>query len=63
MSSYAKKEADKVFSRLQSGEESETPGLLEQWLREGKLSEQEAIAESVSMFAAGVDTVRPHTYT
>ena len=40
------------------GEESEVPGLLEQWLREGKLSEEEAITESIGSFMAGVDTVR-----
>ncbi len=53
----AQREIDKVYTRMSSGEESETPGLLEQWLREGKLSEEEAIASSIAMFIAGVDTV------
>ncbi len=52
-----KREIDKVYARMSSGEESETPGLLEQWLREGKLSEEDAITTSISMFLAGVDTV------
>ncbi len=54
----AKREIDKVYARMSSGEESETPGLLEQWLREGKLSEEDAIASAITMFIAGVDTVR-----
>ena len=53
----ARKEADRLYSRLNAGEESEVPGLLEQWLREGKMSEEEALNESVGMFLAGVDTV------
>ncbi len=54
----SKREIDKVYARMSSGEESETPGLLEQWLREGKLSEEDAIASAIAMFIAGVDTVR-----
>ena len=53
----ARKEAGRLYSRLNAGEESEVPGLLEQWLREGKMSEEEALNESVGMFLAGVDTV------
>ena len=53
----ARKEMDKLYSQLESGEESEAPGMLEQWLREGKVSEEQAINESVGMFIAGVDTV------
>ena len=49
---------EKLFARLEAGEESETVGLLEQWLREGKLSQEQAISESIGMFIAGVDTVR-----
>ena len=51
------KEMKDLYSRLEAGEESEAPGLLEQWLREGKLSEDEALNEAVSAFTAGVDTV------
>ena len=32
-------------------------GLLEQWLREGKISKDHAIAMSIDMFGAGADTV------
>ena len=51
------KEMKDLYSRLEAGEESEAPGLLEQWLREGKLSEDEALNEAVSTFTVGVDTV------
>ena len=51
------KEMKDLYSRLEAGEESEAPGLLEQWLREGKLSEDEALNEAVSTFIVGVDTV------
>ena len=48
---------ERLCARLEAGEESETPGLLEQWLREGKLSVDDAIVEASGMFMAGVDTV------
>ena len=38
-------------------EGSEVQGLLEQWLREGKMTEEEALMLSADMFFAGVDTV------
>ncbi len=53
----SKKEIKRLYARLEAGEESETPGLLEQWLREGKISEEQAISEAIGTFAAGVDTV------
>lgn len=40
-----------------TGKEGENPGLLEQWLREGNMSEEEATSEAASMFMAGMDTV------
>ena len=54
---------DKLYSKLESGEESEAPGLLEQWLREGKVTEEEAIIEAITMFTAGIDTVNIFHYT
>lgn len=48
---------EKVYARIESGETRDTPGLLEQWLREGKLSLDQAIAEASAMFSTGVDTV------
>ena len=54
----ARKEIVKLYSMLESGEESVLPCLLEQWLKEGKLTEEETIAEAISMFAAALDTVR-----
>ena len=49
---------DKLYSTLESGEEKEVPCILEQWLKEGKLTEEEAITEAVSIFSASVHTVR-----
>ena len=43
---------------IQAGEERPVQGLLEQWLREGKMEEMEAIQASTSMFTAGIDNVR-----
>ena len=42
---------------MEAGEENEIQGLLEQWLRAGKLSQAEALMTSIDMFFAGVDTV------
>ena len=42
---------------VKAGEETSVQGLLEQWLREGKMTEAEAIMASGDLFAAGVDTV------
>ena len=52
-----RKEAKRFNARLEAEGESETPGLLEQWLREGKISEEQAIREAIATFVAGVDTV------
>ena len=55
---YGMKHAKRVQQEIEAGkEESEVQGLLEQWLREGKLTEAEALQSSVDMFGAGVDTV------
>ena len=51
------KQAEKVHRKIESGEEGEVQGLLEQWLREGKMTEEEALMNSADMFFAGVDTV------
>ena len=51
------KEMRNLYSRLEAGEESEAPGMLELWLREGKLTEEEIILEAGQIFVAGVDTV------
>ena len=51
------KYADKVLKMIKAGEERPVQGLLEQWLREGKMDEVEAVMASTSMFAAGVDSV------
>ena len=52
------KHAENVCQKIESGEEeSEVQGLLEQWLREGKMNVEEALSLSTGMFFAGVDTV------
>lgn len=56
------KYAKEVVKRVEAGEESEVQGLLEHWLRDGKLTKEEYILQSGDMFAAGVDTVR-YNYT
>ena len=58
---YGLKHAEKVRRKIESGEEGEeVQGLLEQWLREGKMTEEEALMNAADMFFAGVDTVRIH---
>ncbi len=52
------KHAKRVHQKIQSGEESEVQGLLEQWLRDGRLTEMEALLSATDMFTAGVDSVR-----
>ena len=47
--------------KIESGEEGEeVQGLLEQWLREGKMTEEEALMNAADLFFAGVDTVRTY---
>ena len=54
------KHAKRVQQKIQSGEESEVQGLLEQWLRDGRLTETEALVSATDMFTAGVDSVRTY---
>ena len=54
---YGMKYAKQVRKMVEAGEEKPIQGLLEQWLREGRMSETEAVMSSTSMFAAGVDSV------
>ena len=49
--------AKEAARRIEAGEENEVQGLLEQWLRAGKMSQAEALMTSADMFGAGVDTV------
>ena len=57
ISAFAREETEKLYARLEKGVESEAPGLLELWLREGKMTEEEAITEASAIFGAAVDTV------
>ena len=54
---FGMKYAKEVQKMVEAGEERPVQGLLEQWLREGKMDENEAIMASTGMFTAGVDTV------
>ena len=54
---YGMKYANEVQKMVKAGEERPVQGLLEQWLREGKMDENEAVMTSTSMFTAGVDSV------
>ena len=57
MRDYGAKHANIAQENINAGEENEVEGLLEQWLREGRLNEAEAVMTSADMFGAGVDTV------
>lgn len=52
------KHAEKVRQKIKTGEQSELQGLLEQWLREGRMTETEALLSATDMFTAGVDSVK-----
>ena len=53
-----------VEEKIERGEEeSEVQGLLEQWLREGKLEKQDAIMQAVDGFSAGLESVSRITMT
>ncbi len=54
---HSSKYANRLQEKLERGESSELQGMLEQWLREKKLTTEVAIALSASMFTAGVHTV------
>ena len=54
---YSLKNAEEMMKAIRAGKETPDQGLLEQWLREGKMTEAEAIMASGDMFAAGVDSV------
>ena len=52
------KQAEKVIAKMAAGgEPGEVQCLLEQWLREEKMSREEAVVLSSDMFSVGVHTV------
>ena len=59
--SYGNKIAEELLARSPNSDGA--VGLLEQWLAEGKLSKDRAVALSIEMFLAGVDTVSTKHYT
>ncbi|XP_064401044.1 1,25-dihydroxyvitamin D(3) 24-hydroxylase, mitochondrial-like [Halichondria panicea] len=54
--SHGSKYATDLREELERGESSEVQGMLEQWLREKKMSTEEAVALSASMLIAGIHT-------
>ena len=50
-------EAEKIYEQVAAGKTNEVPGLLEQWLREGKMSEKDAIYEAAGLFSTAIDSV------
>lgn len=57
MKDYSLKHARMVEEMFKAGVENEVQGLLERWLRGGKMTDAEAMMASIDMFGAGVDTV------
>ncbi|XP_064401043.1 probable cytochrome P450 49a1 isoform X2 [Halichondria panicea] len=53
---HSSKYANRLQEKLERGESSEVQGMLEQWLREKKMSTKEAVAMSATMFTAGIHT-------
>ncbi len=55
-----KEHSERLKDNISSGEVDDTKavGLLDQWLIEGKFTEEEALSQSYDMLAAGIDTVR-----
>ena len=59
---HSSKYANKLQEKLERGESSKVQGMLEQWLREKKLSTEEAVTTSATMFTAGIHTVTVDTW-
>ena len=55
--SHGGKYANRLQEKLERGESSEVQGMLEQWLREKKITTEEAVVMSSAMLTAGVHTV------
>ncbi|XP_064401036.1 probable cytochrome P450 49a1 isoform X5 [Halichondria panicea] len=54
--SHGHKHANRLQEKLERGESSEVQGMLEQWLREKKITTEEAVAMSSGMITSGVHT-------
>jgi len=50
-------EAERIYDLVTAGTVREVPGLLEQWLTEGKINDKEAIYEAAGLFSTAVDSV------
>ena len=55
--SHGGKYANRLQEKLERGESSEVQGMLEQWLREKKITTEKAVVMSSTMLTAGVHTV------
>ena len=54
---YMEQNRQNIEKRVREGGSMEGLSLIEQWMIEGKMSEEQCIMSAVSMFAAGLDTV------
>ena len=54
---YLDSNKEKIQRCVEKGEKVKGQSLIEQWMLEKKMSEDEIISSTVGMFAAGVDTV------
>ena len=54
---YLEQNRENIDKRVREGGSTEGLSLIEQWMIEGKMSEDQCIGSAIDMFAAGVDTV------
>ena len=54
---YLDRNREIIDKRVKEGRNMEGLSLIEQWMIEGKMSEEQCIASAMEMFGAGVDTV------
>ena len=54
---YLERNRASIDKRVREGGSPEGLSLIEQWMIEGKMSEEQCIASAMDMFGAGIDTV------
>ena len=54
---YLERNRETIEKRVKEGGSTEGLSLMEQWMIEGKLTEEQCIASAMDMFGAGIDTV------
>lgn len=60
---YMERNRENIERRVKEGGNTDGLSLIEQWMIEGKMSEERCIGSAVAMFGAGVDTVSKTTKT